>query len=136
MSRRSQRLFLLLVIVQAAHSVEEYVTRLFDVFPPARWVSGLISNDLAMGFAIVNAAIVAAGVLCYVGPVRGGGSAGRVVAIVWSAIELANGFGHIAMATMAGGYFSGALTAVGLVATAGCLAFSLRNVEPGNVEAL
>ena len=35
--------FWLLILAQAAHSIEEYVGRLYDVFPPARVVSGLIS---------------------------------------------------------------------------------------------
>src|SRR5919108_3737803 len=103
MSRRSKLLFLLLVITQAAHSLEEYLTRLFEVFPPARLVSGLISDDLAIGFALVNSVIIVGGVWCYVGPVRTGGGAGRVVASVWTVIELANGIGHVAMAIFAGG---------------------------------
>ena len=82
MSRRSRRLFLILVIAQAAHSVEEYVTRLYDVFAPARFVSGLVSDDLAVGFAIINVAIVAVGVWCYLGPVRSGGDAAWLVAWV------------------------------------------------------
>jgi hypothetical protein len=124
-SRRSKLLFLLLVIAQAAHSVEEYVTRLFEVFAPARFVSGLITEHLAVGFAVVNAVFVAVGVWCWFGPVRAGGRAGRLVAAVWAAIELANGIGHLAIAASSGGYFPGSLTAPVLVATAACLAFSL-----------
>jgi hypothetical protein len=125
MSRRSKLLFLLLVITQAAHSLEEYLTRLFEVFPPARLVSGLISDDLAIGFALVNSVIIVGGVWCYVGPVRTGGGAGRVVASVWTVIELANGIGHVAMAIFAGGYFPGVVTGVGLIIVAACLAFEL-----------
>src|SRR6201987_5600794 len=39
---RSQLVFLLLILAQAAHSVEEYATRLYEVFPPAHFVSSLI----------------------------------------------------------------------------------------------
>jgi hypothetical protein len=124
-SPRSKLFFLLLVIAQAAHSVEEYVTRLFEVFAPARFVSGLVSEDLALGFAVVNAAFVGVGACCYAGPVRAGGVAGQIVAAVWIAIELANGVGHLAIAAASGAYFSGSLTAVLLVVTAACLAFSL-----------
>ena len=125
MSPRSKLFFLLLVIAQAAHSVEEYVTRLFEVFAPARFVSGLVSEDLALGFAVVNAAIVAVGAWCYVGPVRAGGVAGQTAAAVWIAIELANGIAHLAIAAASGAYFSGSLTAGLLLVTAACLAFSL-----------
>jgi hypothetical protein len=126
LSRRSRILFLLLVITQVAHSVEEYVTRLYQIFAPARFVSGLVSDDLAVGFVIVNAIIIMAGIWCYLGPVRSGRDAAWPVAWLWTVIELANGIGHIVFAVLAGGYFSGALTAVVLVCTATCLGISLR----------
>jgi hypothetical protein len=126
MSRRSRRLFLLLVITQVAHSVEEYVTRLYEVFAPARLVSGLVSDDAAVGFIIINAIIIVAGFWCYLGPVRSGRGVAWQIAWLWSVIELANGIGHIVFAVLAAGYFSGALTAVFLVCTATCLAISLR----------
>ena len=134
MSPRSKVLFLLLVIAQAAHSVEEYVTRLFEVFAPARFVSGLVSEDLALGFVVINAAFIGVGAWCYVGPVRAGGVAGRIAAAVWVAIELANSLGHATIAALSGAYFSGLLTAVLLMVLAVCLAFSLladrRRAEP------
>lgn len=126
MSERSKRLFLLLVAVQAAHSVEEYLTRLYEVFAPARFLSALISDDLAIGFVIINAAVIALGAWCYVGPVRSGLGAGTLLAWLWLVVESANGTGHILIAASTGSYFSGALTGVGLVATAACLAISLR----------
>jgi len=33
--------FLALIVAQAAHSIEEYVFRLFEVLAPARFISGL-----------------------------------------------------------------------------------------------
>lgn len=51
-------MFLFLVITQAPHSIEEYVTRLYQVFAPARFVSSLVSNNLALGFVVVNAALI------------------------------------------------------------------------------
>ncbi|HLF09761.1 MAG TPA: HXXEE domain-containing protein [Gammaproteobacteria bacterium] len=125
MSRRSKLIFLFLVVAQAAHSLEEYVTRLFEVFGPARLVSGLVAENLAVGFAVLNAAFIVVGIWCYVGPVRTGGRAGWFVAVISVAIELANGTGHLAIAAFNGGYFSGALTAVLLVATGASLAVSL-----------
>ncbi len=55
----SRVLFLGLAFTQAAHSIEEFYFRLFDVFAPARYVSGLISDNLALGFAVINTLIVA-----------------------------------------------------------------------------
>ena len=58
MSPRSRWAFLVLILAQTAHSTEEYVFRLFDVFAPARFVSSLVSDDLVVGFALVNAGLV------------------------------------------------------------------------------
>jgi hypothetical protein len=126
-------LFLFLVVVRVAHSVEEYSTRLFEVFAPARILSGLVNSDLAVGFVTINAIIVGIGIWCYLGPVRHGREAARPVAWLWAVIELVNGVAHIALAVLASGYFSGAITAVGLVGTSACLAFSLK--ADGNRDA-
>jgi Protein of unknown function with HXXEE motif len=125
-SHRSRLFFLLLVVTQVAHSVEEYATRLYEVFAPARLVSGLFSDDVAVGFVIANAIVITVGIWCYVGPVRSGRGAARPVAWVWAVIELANGIGHIILAVLARGYFPGAMTAVVLVFAAASLALSLR----------
>jgi hypothetical protein len=53
---RFQLSCLALVATQAAHSIEEYVGHRYEVFPPARAVSGLISDDLERGFVIFNVA--------------------------------------------------------------------------------
>jgi len=50
--------FIALVGIQATHSVEEYLGRLYEVFPPARFVSGLVSQDLWRGFIIANILLV------------------------------------------------------------------------------
>lgn len=46
---RLQKRFGALVIAQATHSIEEYLGRLWDTFPPARYVTGLVSNDREWG---------------------------------------------------------------------------------------
>jgi hypothetical protein len=60
--RKTQSAFLSLILAQAVHSVEEYVRRFFAVFPPARFVSSLFSNDISRGFAIEN--VVLSGSVC------------------------------------------------------------------------
>jgi hypothetical protein len=130
LSRPSRLAFLLLVVAQAAHSVEEYATRLYAVFAPARFVSGLVSDDPATGFVIVNASLVALGVWCYLGPVRAGRPSARAWVWGWVALELANGFGHSLLALSAGGYFPGALTGPVLFLTAAWLALFGLGAEP------
>jgi hypothetical protein len=59
---------LFLILAQGAHSIEEYVTRLYEVFGPARFVSSLVSSDLALGFLVVNGALVMFGLWCWAFP--------------------------------------------------------------------
>jgi hypothetical protein len=110
-ARRIQLVFLLLVVAQAAHSIEEYVAGLYDVFAPARFVSGLISSDLPVGFLVANTALVAFGVWCWALPVRSGWRSARGLAWFWALVELGNGVSHSALALARGGYFPGVLTA-------------------------
>ncbi|SRR5690242_13484772 len=91
---RFQLSFLALVGTQAAHSVEEYVGRLYDVFPPAHFVSGLISPNLQRGFLIFNVALVTFGLWCFLWPVRKHWPSALPLAWLWVAIELVNGIGH------------------------------------------
>lgn len=127
MSRRSQLLFLLLASLQALHSVEEYATGLYDVLAPARFLSGLVSDDRALGFAVINAALVAFAFWCYFFPIRRARHGARALAWFWVALELANGAGHLGLAVSAGGYFPGALTAPLLLAVSLWLAISLSS---------
>ena len=129
MDRRAQRAFALLILAQAAHSIEEYVFRLFEVFPPARWVSGLFSANLALGFAIGNTAIVLFGVWCYVARVRPSHPSAQGYAWFWVCLEFANGIGHVIFASLEGGYFPGVATAPLLIASSSYLGVILA--RPG-----
>jgi hypothetical protein len=108
---RSQLVFLLLILAQAAHSIEEIVTKLYDVLAPARFVSSLISNNLALGFLIANIALVTFGLWCWAVPVRSGWHAARGLIWFWTILELGNGIGHSTFALWRGGYFPGVATA-------------------------
>ncbi len=119
---RSQRVFLFLVLAQALHSIEEYVTKLYDVLAPAQFVSSLVSNDLALGFAIVNIAIVTLGLWCWAVPIRSGWPVAPGVAWFWTILELGNGLGHCLLALRQRGYFPGLVTAPLLLIFASWLA--------------
>src|SRR4051794_28979026 len=111
MNRRAGLAFLLLVLAQACHSVEEYVFRLWERLPPARYVSELAAIDPAAGFAVVNSGLVAFGLWCWAMPVRRGWPSARAFAWGWAGIETANACAHAALAAGAGGYFPGLYTA-------------------------
>jgi hypothetical protein len=129
MQPRVQRAFALLILAQAAHSMEEYVFRLFDVFAPARWVSSLFSTNLALGFALANTALVLFGVWCYLARVRPFHPGARRYAWFWACLEFGNGISHMILANLEGGYFPGVGTAPVLVGASCYLAFSLS--RPG-----
>jgi hypothetical protein len=121
MDSRSRAAFGLLVLAQAAHSVEEYAFRLFDVFGPARFVSSLFSDNIARGFAVANIGIVLAGVWCYVARVRTPHPSERAYAWFWTCLELGNGVGHLVLSGVRGGYLPGAGTAPLLIAASSYL---------------
>lgn len=111
MERKGQAVFLLLILAQAAHSVEEYVTKLYEVFAPARFVSSLVSANLGVGFVVVNAGLVGFGLWCWAVPVRSGWPAAHGLAWFWVILELGNGIGHSVLALSRRGYFPGVATA-------------------------
>jgi len=114
------------ILAQACHSFEEYRNRLYDVLAPARYVSGLISDDHRIGFVIFNAALVAAGLWCYLGPIRRGRPSARAIAWAWVVLESANGTVHILWALLARAYRPGLYTVPLLIASASILAWRLR----------
>jgi hypothetical protein len=126
----SRRLLLFtgLVMTQVAHSIEEYIGRLWDVLPPARLVSGLFSSDLPRGFVIFNLCVIALGVICLAGPVAREWPSARPLVWGWSFVELLNGVAHLLFTLTERGYFPGALTAPFLIVFAVLLMRDLRHV--------
>lgn len=111
MNSRTQVAFLALIVTQAAHSIEEYIFRLYDVFAPARFFSSLVSDNLTIGFAVVNFGFVLFGVWCYFARVRPGHASAIGLIWLWIVIEMINGIGHPAIALARGMYFPGVITA-------------------------
>jgi len=136
MDHRSRFVFLLLVLTQAAHSVEEYVFRLYEVLAPVRFICGLLSNNPATGFIISNSALILFGLWCYLTYVRTGHRSAKVWAWLWILIELFNGIGHTAIALARGSYFPGVITAPVLLMLSIYLAFRMYPVQPPDRRAV
>ena len=122
---KSQHLFLALIGVQSLHSLEEYVFRLWETFPPARFLTGLVSADLERGFIVINVSLVVLGIWCYWWPVRRRWASATPIIWLWIAVELANGIGHPAWSVMQGGYTPGLITSLMLLPLALLLATRL-----------
>lgn len=103
--------FLGLVAGQSVHSIEEAAARLWEVWGPAATISGLISDNLALGFAVVNSALVLFGFWCYAYPIRNSAPSAIYFLWFWTLLEFANSIFHLLMSIGAGGYFPGAVSA-------------------------
>lgn len=108
--------FLLLILAQGIHSVEEYISRLWEHLAPARYVASQFGVSPPTGFIISNSLLFLLGIVCWLAFVRPARPSAGIVAWCWGIGEIANGFGHIALALGAGGYFPGLYTAPLLLA--------------------
>ena len=117
--------FLLLIFSQALHSIEEYFYSLWEVLAPARFICGLLSDNLATGFIIANASIVAFGFWCYFAPIRHVWAGATAFAWFWVFLELGNSIGHTIFAINQADYFPGLYTAPLLFIFSSYLAFQL-----------
>lgn len=130
MQARIRYAFLALVVAQAAHSIEEYHFALYEVFAPARFASSLVSSNPALGFAVLNAALVALGAWCYLWRVRPGHPSAPAWIWPWVLVELANGVVHPTAGLLRGAYFPGMATAPVLFVLAAYLGVQLLRVRP------
>lgn len=100
-----------LVLAQAAHSTEETLGQLWASFPPARFVSGLVSTNLEHGFVFLNICIVTFGVWCWFWPVRRQWRIATPIIWLWTVVETINGVVHPSWSILQRGYTPGVITA-------------------------
>lgn len=115
-----------LVLAQGAHSIEEYLGRLWESFPPARFLTGLFPFDRELTFIILNVAIVGFGLWCLLWPVRRSWPSAVGLMWAWVVIETINGVGHPLWSLRQGGYTPGVITAPILLVVALYLGAQLR----------
>jgi hypothetical protein len=120
----------LLVYFQAAHSIEEYLGRLWEVFAPARFATALVAPaNPVLGFLLINVGVVAVGFVGYWGIVRPGRPAARGWVWFWIVLEGINGLGHALWAVSSASYQPGLLTALLFL---GLVAMLLREMLPAS----
>src|SRR5262245_10237430 len=126
---RFQMTFGALVLAQAAHSAEEYRGRLWESFPPAQFLTGLISRDLRHGFVVLNLLLVAFGIWCFVWPLLRQWRMSFGLAWFWITVEVTNGVGHPLWSLSQFKYTPGLLTAPVLLVLALYLASQLQSAK-------
>jgi hypothetical protein len=96
---------------------------------PAGAVSDrLVSRDQEQGFLLMNVALVAFGVWCFVWPIRRDWPTAAVFVWMWVTIEVINGVGQPLWSLRMGGYTPGVATAPVLLVIALYLARQLRTI--------
>jgi hypothetical protein len=128
MNRSIQINFLLIAITQGIHSIEEYTGHLWVVFPPARFLSGLVSTDLRKGFIIINISLFIVLVLVWLSTYSKTSST-KGLLWLWAIMETINGLGHIIWAIIERSYVAGLATAPVLLFLAIYLMRSLIKVN-------
>lgn len=127
---RPETTFGALIAVQAVHSVEECIGRLWESYPPARFVAGLVSTDHAQAFVFLNVVVVALGAWCYFWPVRRRWPIAPALLWIWVAVETINGIAHPVWSFWQRSYTPGVATAPLLLILALYLARQLRDFSP------
>ncbi len=113
-----QRLFLLLVIFQAMHSIEEFTFGLYAWLAPFKWLESAIPGASPVVFGVLNIGFFVLGLWAYFGSVRPGLRSAGAWITIWCVVEILNGIGHPLWSLTAGAYVPGTVTAPLLLVTA------------------
>jgi hypothetical protein len=127
MSKHIRLAFLLLILSQGFHSAEEYFTRLWDVFAPARILSNLVSTNTEKGFIIINIFLFIAGIICWILISMKNGR--KFLPLIWFfiVIEFINGIGHPLWGILERQYVPGLASALIVLVINVYLTFQIRN---------
>ena len=129
-SDRLKLAFFFLACAQAAHSLEEYLGRLWEVFIPARFLTNLISEtNPVLGFLVINVSLVAFGFFCYFYVVRPATPTALPWIWFWVLLETVNGVGHTVWAIISRTYQPGLLTAPAFLILVPIMVFELRRAR-------
>jgi hypothetical protein len=131
MDDRIKITFLILVLTQGLHSLEEYVGRLWEVFPPAKLLSSLVSENHRTGFVILNIGLFLFGLWCWLFPARKNYPSAQGFLLFWIVIEMINSTGHLIWALYEKQYVPGVATAPVLLFLAVYLSRRLLRFDPG-----
>ena len=125
--------FLLLIILQAIHSAEEFICGFYEQFPPMRLLYQASPHLAKPAFAISNVLLVCAGLACFyhwVQPMREGA---KTIIRVWITIESINVIAHVVWAMIISGYNPGLATVILFVPVLIYLSYLMKHVSTRGV---
>ena len=126
MNNKIRVAFLVLIGLQALHSIEEFIFKFYEVFPP---MVSMYRNAPAMAqpaFVLANSLLILVGFVCllrWVWPARRGA---KVVAWAWVGAEAFNVIAHCVWAISIRRYNPGLVTGLGFVPVVAYLIYLLR----------
>ena len=105
--------------------------RLWEVWAPARFLTALVSaSNPALGFLVINIALVVFGFSCYFFAVRPGKPSARALVWFWVCLESVNGVVHTLWAITSASYRPGLLTAIPFLVLVPILVRELTSQRP------
>lgn len=104
--------FLLLILAQGVHSTEEYITRLWEVFYPARVISNMVSTNTETGFLIINISLFVFGIFSWLIIAKKNNVTSQIIIWFFIIIEFINGIGHPVWALSKMDYVPGLFSAL------------------------
>src|SRR5215469_12885551 len=113
MSNKIRTAFLILIVLQALHSMEEYIFKFYDAFPPMLFLYRNAPQLARPAFIVFNVLLVSAGLVCLFLWVWPGRRGARTVIWVWIGIESFNVVAHFVWAFFIRGYNPGLVTVIG-----------------------
>jgi F0F1-type ATP synthase assembly protein I len=126
MNDKIRAAFLVLVLLQALHSVEELLLHFYEVFPPMALLYRDAPSWARPAFIVSNVVLVTAGLVCWRLWVVPGGRWARGVVWAWAGGEAFNVIAHCVWAVAARGYNPGLVTGLGFVPVVAYLIYLLR----------
>jgi hypothetical protein len=126
MSNKITSAFLLLIVVQALHSAEEFIFKFYEAFPPMAFLYRNVPHLARPAFIVFNALLLITALICLLCWVRPARRGARTVVWVWIGAEAFNAIAHSAWAILIRAYNPGLVTALGFVPVVAYLSYLLR----------
>jgi len=134
MNNRIRATFLALIILQAIHSVEEFIFRFYERFPPMRFIYQDALYLARPAFVIANAFLILFGLFCFYYWLQPARKGGRTVVWVWIIIESFNVIAHFTWAVLIRAYNPGLVTAILFVPVLIYLSYLVRSARRRSAE--